>query len=36
MAVPAAYADLGKSARDILTKGYGNILYFVSFFKTVK
>ncbi|KAA0724867.1 Voltage-dependent anion-selective channel protein 2 [Triplophysa tibetana] len=23
MAVPAAYADLGKSARDILTKGYG-------------
>lgn len=23
MAVPPAYADLGKSARDIFTKGYG-------------
>lgn len=25
MAVPPAYADLGKSAKDIFNKGYGNI-----------
>lgn len=24
MAVPPAYADLGKSAKDIFNKGYGN------------
>ena len=23
MAVPSVYADLGKSARDVFTKGYG-------------
>lgn len=31
MAVPPAYADLGKAAKDIFNKAYGNILYFVSF-----
>lgn len=25
MAVPPAYADLGKSAKDIFNKGYGNV-----------
>lgn len=26
MAVPPTYADLGKSARDVFTKGYGESL----------
>lgn len=26
MAVPPCYADLGKSAKDIFNKGYGNFL----------
>jgi len=25
MAVPPTYADLGKSAKDIFNKGYGNV-----------
>lgn len=27
MAVPPAYSDLGKSAKDIFSKGYGNCLH---------
>lgn len=27
MAVPPAYADLGKSAKDIFNKGYGMVSY---------
>lgn len=25
MAIPPTYADLGKSAKDIFNKGYGNV-----------
>lgn len=41
MAIPPAYADLGKSAKDIFNKGYGksrsspNMYYFWSFIWTV-
>lgn len=34
MAVPPAYADLGKAAKDIFNKGYGKVLYFLL--KTIK
>lgn len=30
MAVPPAFADLGKAAKDIFNKGYGNMLLSLS------